>query len=83
MEQTLTRLSRGERAPDFVLHSLDGTLTRFYAKAGGTTTALLFSDTNQIDKILCFSEELKNRNSIKMSILAILENTLQLAQLVA
>ena len=83
MKQPVPRLSRGERAPDFILPSLDGTPTRFYAKAGGTPTALLFSDTNQIDKILCFSEELKNRNSIKMSILAILENNLPLAQSVA
>ena len=49
MEQPVPRLSRGERAPDFILPSLDGTPTRFYAKAGGTPTALLFSDTNQID----------------------------------
>ena len=80
MQQPVPRLSRGERAPDFILPSLDGTPTRFYAKAGGTPTVLLFSDANQIDTILCLSEELKNRPSIKMSILAILENNLLSAQ---
>ena len=80
MQQPVPRLSRGERAPDFILPSLDGTPTRFYAKAGGTPTVLLFSDANQIDTILCLSEELKNRPSIKMSILAILENNLPSAQ---
>ena len=80
MQQPVPRLSRGERAPDFILPSLDGTPTRFYAKAGGTPTVLLFSDANQIDTILCLSEELKNRPSIKMSILAILENNLPPAQ---
>ena len=49
MKQTLTQLSCGERAPDFVLPSLDGTLTRFYAKAGGTPTLLVFSDIDRID----------------------------------
>ncbi|MEC9321646.1 MAG: 2OG-Fe(II) oxygenase [Chloroflexota bacterium] len=83
MQQPVPRLSRGERAPDFILPSLDGTPTRFYAKAGGTPTVLLFSDANQIDTILCLSEELKNRPAIKMSILAILENNLPSAQSVA
>ena len=83
MQQPVPRLSRGERAPDFILPSLDGTPTRFYAKAGGTPTVLLFSDANQIDTILCLSEELKNRPSIKMSILAILENNLPSAQSVS
>ena len=81
MKQTLTQLSCGERAPDFVLPSLDGTLTRFYAKAGGTPTLLVFSDIDRIDEILCLSEELKNQNpSPKFSILAILESDQPLAQ---
>ena len=81
MEQTLTRLSRGERAPDFVLPSLDGTLTRFYAKAGGTPTLLIFSDSDRIDEILCLSEKLKNQDSsLQFSLLAILESDRPIAQ---
>ena len=81
MEQTLTRLSRGERAPDFVLPSLDGTLTPFYAKAGGTPTLLIFSDSDRIDEIRCLSEKLINKDSsLQFSLLAILESDLPLAQ---
>ena len=68
MQQPVPRLSRGERAPDFILPSLDGTPTRFYAKAGGTPTVLLFSDANQIDTILCLSEELKNRPDLYLMV---------------
>lgn len=81
MEKILPRLSRGERAPDFILPSLDGTLTRFYAKAGGDPTLLIFSDSSQIDKILCLVDGLKNSNpNSKMSILAILGNNQSLPQ---
>ncbi len=33
---------RGERAPDFVLPLAKGTLTRFYARAGGSPTVIIF-----------------------------------------
>ena len=40
----MSRLSRGHRAPDFVLPRADGTPTRFYAIAGGAPAVLRFSD---------------------------------------
>jgi predicted 2-oxoglutarate/Fe(II)-dependent dioxygenase YbiX len=40
-EKVVSKLGRGERAPDFVL-PCDGTATRFYGCAGGTPTVLVF-----------------------------------------
>jgi predicted 2-oxoglutarate/Fe(II)-dependent dioxygenase YbiX/peroxiredoxin len=37
-------LGRGERAPDMVLASRDGTPTRYYAQAGGRPALLVFAD---------------------------------------
>ena len=37
-------LGRGERAPDMVLPSRDGTPTRYYAHAGGRPALLVFAD---------------------------------------
>jgi hypothetical protein len=37
-------LGRGERAPDMVLASRDGTPTRYYAHAGGRPALLVFAD---------------------------------------
>ena len=45
-------LERGERAPDFVLPAPDGTLTRFYGKAGGTPIALLFCSADAVAGLL-------------------------------
>lgn len=38
------RLTRGDRAPDMVLPSADGTPTRFYGQAGGRPALVLFAD---------------------------------------
>jgi len=40
MNEVSAGLERGERAPDFVQSSPDGTPTRFYSKAGGKVTIL-------------------------------------------
>src|SRR5215470_16672435 len=57
--QTATRpLGRGERAPDFVLPCQDGTLTRFYAHAGGRPAVLLFYDAEGVTDLLRFAEAL-------------------------
>ena len=40
-------LARGERAPDFVLPAADGPQTRFYARAGGRPTLLIFAKTKR------------------------------------
>lgn len=58
MHPPTSRLSRGERAPDFVLPCQDGTPTRFYAKAGGKPTVLLFYNTDAVDTLMRFVEEL-------------------------
>ena len=41
-------LNRGERAPDFVLPTIDGPQTRFYSRAGGRPTLLIFTEDEQI-----------------------------------
>ncbi|MBT4139462.1 MAG: hypothetical protein HOE48_16190 [Candidatus Latescibacteria bacterium] len=45
---TSTHIGQGERAPDFVLPIQGGTPTRFYARAGGVPTVLVFApDTDE------------------------------------
>src|SRR5262249_23558490 len=57
--QTATRpLSRGERAPDFVLAGPDGRLTRSHAHRGGRPTALLFCAAAEGDPRRHFAEAL-------------------------
>ena len=46
-------LSRGERAPDFVLPIRDGTPTRFYARTGGAPTVLIFAEATD-DRVAAF-----------------------------
>jgi hypothetical protein len=54
-------LGRGERAPDFVLPLQNGTPTRFYARAGGNSTLLIFVGKDQdTDSLNRFLEILKN-----------------------
>jgi predicted 2-oxoglutarate/Fe(II)-dependent dioxygenase YbiX len=54
----LSPISPGERAPDFVLPVLSGAPTRFYARAGGAPTVLVFTpDTNE--KVRSFIESLQ------------------------
>lgn len=51
-------LTRGERAPDFVLPIADGPQTRFYARAGGRPTLLIFTRENRMPKNLHPSAEI-------------------------
>ena len=62
-------LGRGERAPDFVLPIQNGTPTRFYSRAGGGATVLLFCDAD--DTLLRFSEALGDCASGAVSIFAV------------
>ena len=45
-------LGRGERAPDFVLPTQDGTQTRFYGHAGGKPVLLVFTDEPQLQHLI-------------------------------
>lgn len=53
-------LSRGERAPDFVLPIRDGTPTRFYACAGGVPTVLIFAEAAD-EGVAAFIQALDDR----------------------
>ena len=50
-------LNRGERAPDFVLPIMDGAQTRFYSRAGGRPTLLIFTGEERVLEGLERSEE--------------------------
>jgi len=50
-------LNRGERAPDFVLPIVDGPQTRFYSRAGGRPTLLIFTGEERVLEGLERSEE--------------------------
>ena len=50
-------LNRGERAPDFVLPIMDGSQTRFYSRAGGRPTLLIFTGEERVLEGLKRSEE--------------------------
>ncbi|MYB59350.1 MAG: 2OG-Fe(II) oxygenase [Gemmatimonadetes bacterium] len=54
---TMGILNRGERAPDFVLPIMDGSQTRFYSRAGGRPTLLIFTGEEQVLEGLERSEE--------------------------
>ena len=64
-------LGRGERAPDFVLPVRDGTPTRFYARAGGSPTLLLFYATDEEESLTDFSEALNRATPETVSIFAV------------
>ena len=49
-------LNRGERAPDFVLPIMDGPQTRFYSRAGGRPTLLIFAKEERVLEGLEVSE---------------------------
>ena len=51
---TPSHISQGERATDFVLPIQNGTLTRFYAHAGGRPTVLIFSSNinNKVSSLI-------------------------------
>ncbi|MDE3000166.1 MAG: 2OG-Fe(II) oxygenase [Gemmatimonadota bacterium] len=62
MKSETQGLERGERATDFVLPlSPDGTPTRFYSKAGGIPTLLLFARGGD-ERLPVFSAELDGRD---------------------
>ena len=71
MTATTQPLGRGERAPDFVLPSQDGALTRFYAKAGGRPTALLFYDADAVDELRHFAEVLNDCSAGTVALFAV------------
>jgi predicted 2-oxoglutarate/Fe(II)-dependent dioxygenase YbiX len=51
-------LGRGERAPDMVLASRDGTPTRYYAHAGGRPALLVFADQACVARLEALAEGL-------------------------
>ena len=51
-------LGRGERAPDLVLASSDGTPTRYYAHAGGRPALLVFADQACVARLDALAEGL-------------------------
>ena len=51
-------LGRGERAPDMVLASRDGTPTRYYAHAGGRPALLVFADQACVARLHALAEGL-------------------------
>jgi predicted 2-oxoglutarate/Fe(II)-dependent dioxygenase YbiX len=51
-------LGRGERAPDMVLASRDGTPTRYYAHAGGRPALLVFADEACVARLDALAEGL-------------------------
>src|SRR4029453_5211438 len=51
-------LGRGERAPDMVLASRDGTPTRYYAHAGGRPALLAFADQGCVARLDALAEGL-------------------------
>jgi predicted 2-oxoglutarate/Fe(II)-dependent dioxygenase YbiX len=51
-------LARGERAPDMVLASQDGTPTRYYAHAGGRPALLVFADEACVARLHALAEGL-------------------------
>jgi peroxiredoxin len=64
-------LDRGERAPDFVLPCQDGTPTRFYAKAGGRPTLLLFYDADASEQLRHFAEVLYSYAADTVALMAV------------
>ena len=64
-------LGRGERTSDFVLPLEDGTPTRFYAKAGGRSTVLIFGAAEPVGKLLHFAAALYASVSGDVSIFAV------------
>ena len=51
-------LGRGERAPDMVLASRDGTPTRYYAHAGGRPALLVLADEASVARLDALAEGL-------------------------
>ena len=64
-------LNRGERAPDFVLPRQDGIPMRFYARAGGKPTVLVFFNASGANDLRCFVAALQQVAGETLSILAV------------
>ncbi len=71
MSTSTRRLGRGERAPDFVLPCQDGTLTRFYAKAGGRPAVLVFYDADTVDGLRRFAALLNDCSAGTVALFAV------------
>ncbi len=71
MNRATPGLGRGERASDFVLLYQDGTPTRFYARAGGSPSVLLFYDDDELDQLLRFCDALNDSASGAVSIFTV------------
>jgi predicted 2-oxoglutarate/Fe(II)-dependent dioxygenase YbiX/peroxiredoxin len=71
MDASTQGLTRGERAPDFVLPRQDGTPVRFYARAGGTPTVLVFFDASRADGLHRFVAALQQVAGAAFAILAV------------
>src|SRR5688572_26001145 len=54
----MAALTRGDRAPDMVLPSADGTPTRFYAHAGGRPALLVFATEESTTALQSLAEAL-------------------------
>jgi predicted 2-oxoglutarate/Fe(II)-dependent dioxygenase YbiX len=72
MDDAVPGLGRGERAPDFVLPGPDGTPVRFYARAGGTPTVLVFCDVRAIDSLRSFTAALQQNAGADLNVLAVI-----------
>jgi hypothetical protein len=60
-------LGRGERAPDMVLASRDGTPTRYYAHAGGRPALLVLADQTCAARLQALAEGLGGHCCIERS----------------
>lgn len=75
MDASTQGLTRGERAPDFVLPRQDGTPMRFYARAGGKPTVLVFFNASRADDLRSFVAALRQIAGAALSILAVKDGT--------
>ena len=64
-------LSRGERAPDFVLPDEEGSPVRFYSRAGGRPVVLLFYDGLGGKELCRFSEALNPSGDSDLSVFGV------------
>ncbi len=80
MSTSTRRLGRGERAPDFVLPCQDGTLTRFYAKAGGRPAVLVFYDADTVDGLRRFAALLNDYTAGTVALFAVACNDAAMQQ---
>lgn len=80
MDACTQGLDRGERAPDFVLPRQDGTPMRFYARAGGKPTVLVFFDASRANDLRSLAVALQQVAGKTLSILAVKHGTTPLQE---